>query len=75
MSDHKARIEELQKEGTTLVNKRNELTQAITQINVRLAEISGALKELDRLAKPEEVKEGEKDNGTNYKSRSNNSNR
>jgi len=58
MSEHKARIEELQKEGTTLVNKREEALQFVNKANTRLAEISGALKELDRLAKqPEESKD------------------
>lgn len=56
MADHKARIDELQKEGTGLIAKRDEAAAFIQKVNVRLSEISGALKELDLLSKKEAPK-------------------
>jgi len=48
-----SRIEELKAEAKKLMEEREKASQIINNINIRLAEISGGLKELEKLEKKE----------------------
>jgi len=48
-----SRIEELKAEAKKLMEEREKASQIINNINIRLAEISGGLKELEKFEKKE----------------------
>jgi hypothetical protein len=56
--DNSVRIKELSDEGQKLIEKRGQAVQVIEQINVRVAQIQGAIDELSRQDKPKNEKEG-----------------
>jgi hypothetical protein len=59
-ADNSTRIKELQEEGKTLLEKRQQYTQVMQQIDMRLVEIQGAVKELQNQDKPQDKPEEKK---------------
>lgn len=55
-ADNSARVNELQNEAKSLIEKRQQYTQALTQIDARLLEIQGGIKELQLQDKKDEAK-------------------
>lgn len=61
MKEVKKRITELQNEANNLLTKRQNSVQMTNNINVRLAQIDGALKELQDLNKQSSLTKKSKD--------------
>lgn len=55
----KERIQELSAEAETLVHRRAEASQVVDDVNVRLAQIVGAIQELAALEKESDAESGQ----------------